>query len=208
MKDKEKIIGSICILVLAIVFLISGYLITKNNSKEAYEDIFIETKDVDSEEKRNSSFDEEVIVVDIKGKIKNPREYTLKKGSRVRDLITMAGGLTEEADTDKIHFSKTLNDEDCIVIYGKDDKEDKDEPSNIVNSNSIMDSSKKSSKININKATIEELTQLSGIGPSKAKAIIEYRDSNNGFKSIDELKNVDGIGEKTIDKFRDKVDIK
>ncbi|MBS5825232.1 MAG: helix-hairpin-helix domain-containing protein [Clostridium argentinense] len=205
MKDKEKIIGSICILVLAIVFLVSGYLITRNNSKEAYEDIFIETKDINSEEKGNLTSDEEFIVVDIKGKVKNPREYTLKKGSRVRDLINMAGGLTEEADTDRIHFSKTLNDEDCIVIYGKGDK---DEDAKAVSSNSIIDSSKSTSKININKATAEELTQLSGIGPSKAKAIIEYRTSNNGFKSIDELKNVDGIGEKTIDKFRDKVDIK
>ncbi|WP_291560880.1 MULTISPECIES: helix-hairpin-helix domain-containing protein [unclassified Clostridium] len=205
MKDKEKIIGSICILVLAIVFLISGYLITRNNSKEAYEDIFVETKDINSEEKRNSTFDEEVIVVDIKGKIKYPKEYTLKKGSRIRDLITMAGGLTEEADTNRVHFSKTLNDEDCIVIYGKEDKE---EESNIVNSNNIGNSSNSSSKININKATIEELTQLSGIGPSKAKAIIEYRNANNGFKSIEELGNVDGIGEKTIDKFRDKVDIR
>ena len=69
--------------------------------------------------KGNLTSDEEFIVVDIKGKVKNPREYTLKKGSRVRDLINMAGGLTEEADTDRIHFSKTLNDEDCIVIYGK-----------------------------------------------------------------------------------------
>ncbi|WP_454053545.1 helix-hairpin-helix domain-containing protein [Clostridium sp. Marseille-Q7071] len=205
MKDKEKIIGSICILVLAIVFLISGYLITRNNSKEAYEDIFVETKDINSEEKRNSTFDEEVIVVDIKGKIKYPKEYTLKKGSRIRDLITMAGGLTEEADTNRVHFSKTLNDEDCIVIYGKEDKE---EESNIVNSNNIGNSSNSSSKININKATAEELTQLSGIGPSKAKAIIEYRNANNGFKSIEELGNVDGIGEKTIDKFRDKVDIR
>ncbi|GAA0122038.1 helix-hairpin-helix domain-containing protein [Clostridium faecium] len=205
MKDKEKIIGSICILVLAIVFLVSGYLITRNNSKEAYEDIFIETKDINSEEKGNLTSDDEFIVVDIKGKVKNPREYTLKKGSRVRDLINMAGGLTEEADTDRIHFSKTLNDEDCIVIYGKGDK---DEDAKAVSSNSIIDSSKSTSKININKATAEELTQLSGIGPSKAKAIIEYRTSNNGFKSIDELKNVDGIGEKTIDKFRDKVDIK
>lgn len=205
MKDKEKIIGSICILVLAIVFLISGYLITRNNSKEAYEDIFIEAKDINNEEERNSTFDEEVIVVDIKGKIKYPREYTLKKGSRIRDLITMAGGLTEEADTNRVHFSKTLNDEDCIVIYGKDDK---DEGSSVVNSNNIGNSSNSSSKININKATIEELTQLSGIGSSKAKAIIEYRNANNGFKSIEELTNVDGIGEKTIDKFRDKVDIR
>ncbi|WP_461612701.1 helix-hairpin-helix domain-containing protein [Clostridium sp. Marseille-QA1073] len=205
MKDKEKIIGSICILALAIVFLISGYLITRNNSKEAYEDIFIETKDINSEEKRNSTFDEEVIVVDIKGKIKHPREYTLKKGSRIRDLITMAGGLTEEADTNRVHFSKTLNDEDCIVIYGKEDKE---EDSSIVNSSNVENSSNSSSKININKATIEDLTQLSGIGPSKAKAIIEYRNVNNGFKSIEELANVDGIGEKTIDKFRDKVDIR
>ena len=205
MKDKEKIIGSICILVLAIVFLISGYLITRNKSKEAYEDIFIETKDINNEEKRDSTFDEEVIVVDIKGKIKYPKEYTLKKGSRIRDLITMAGGLTEEADTNRVHFSKTLNDEDCIVIYGKEDKE---EDSNIVSSNNIDSSSSSSSKININKATIEELTQLSGIGPSKAKAIIEYRNANNGFKSIEELANVDGIGEKTIDKFRDKVDIR
>lgn len=205
MKDKEKIIGSICILVLAIVFLISGYLITRNNSKEAYEDIFIEAKDISSEEERNSTFDEEVIVVDIKGKIKYPREYTLKKGSRIRDLITMAGGLTEEADTNRVHFSKTLNDEDCIVIYGKDDKEG---DSSIVSSNNIGNSSNSSSKININKATIEELTQLSGIGISKAKAIIEYRNANNGFKSIEELTNVDGIGEKTIDKFRDKVDIR
>jgi len=140
MKMKEKIIGTLSILILSIIFLVAGYMMNRNK-EEAYEEVFINEEESlkklnssedgknnnsennDSESQGNKDGDK--IVVDIKGEVKNPREYELKEGSRVRDLIDMAGGLTEEADKERIYFSKVLEDEQCIKIYkiGEDAEE-------------------------------------------------------------------------------------
>lgn len=235
MKNKEKIIGTVCILLIAIVFTIGGYLINRDQkSFKSEDDIFVETKEIkeenifnDVEEKDKSdnnlknegnidnSKTDENIVVDIKGAVKNPKEYKLNKGSRIRDLIDKAGGLTEDANKDMIHFSKILADEDCIIIpkLGEENTEtvinqSGELPNNLQNNNKSLNNSSSSGKININKASIEELQSLPGIGETRAKAIVDYRDLNGGFKSVEELSNIDGIGSKTMDKLVDKVDIR
>jgi len=222
-KLKEKLIGSIAILVLSFVFLISGYIINKKND-DAYEKISSEnaeemifnlnsnkesinenkTKVANNNETMNQKESTKIIIVDIKGAVKNPKEYELPEGSRVRDLINAAGGLEKDADENSVHFSKVLKDEECIIVY-KEGEIQKDETALMVNT---PINTNNTGKININTATIEQLSTLYGIGEVKAKSIIEYREKNGGFKSIEELGNVDGIGSKTIDKLRDKVDIK
>lgn len=224
MKLKEKIVGSIGILVLSLVFLISGHLISKREA-EVKNQIFTENEKesifVDSNNTDKASIDYKAnktdkvsqrdigekkdIIVDIKGAIANPKEYKLEEGARVRDLIQAAGGVTEEADESTIHFSKVLRDEECIIIYKKGEAVNNN--SNLSKSIELPNSDKKE-KININKAMEEQLSTLYGIGEVKAKAIIEYREKNGRFKSIEDLGNVDGIGSKTVDKLRDKVDIK
>ena len=223
MKLKEKLIGATAILVLSFVFLISGYIINKKNN-DAREKIFSEnaeemifnlnsskestnenkTKVANNDETINQRESNKVIIVDIKGDVNNPKEYELPEGSRVRDLINAAGGLDKDADENSVHFSKVLRDEECIIVYRRGEVQ-KDETALMVNTPINTNST---GKININTATIEQLSTLYGIGEVKAKSIIEYREKNGRFKSIEEIGNVDGIGSKTIDKLRDKVDIK
>lgn len=226
MKLKEKLIGAASILVLSLVFLISGHFINKRDkqvyeqiySKDSQESIFVDNNKDSAEKVTNNKAnseeniasnkelkEERKIVVDIKGAVKSSREYELVEGSRVRDLIQAAGGLTEEADENTIHFSKILTDEECVYIYKKGESENIESIAPVRNN---LETNNGSKKININKASIEELSTLYGIGEVKAKAIIDYREKNGGFKSIEDLGSVDGIGSKTVDKLRDNVDIK
>lgn len=223
MKLKEKIIGALSILILSIIFLVAGYIIN-HNKEEEYKEVFVneqqylqgkdhkgsgENENNENKESENQeNVDNGKIVVDIKGAVKNPKEYELKEGSRIRDLIEIAGGLTAEADEEKIYFSKILEDEQCIKIYkiGEEvlDSEieaqgQQEKGTGTVDSKGI---------ININKATVEELMTIPGIGQTKAQSIVDYRNENGKFKSVDELTNITGIGAKTLEKLRDKVDIK
>lgn len=224
MRKKEKIIGAIVLLIISFIALGFGYY-KSNRKNNLSEEMFVnideyknenqnkesdnknfKDNEVNSEKIDNSEKEKNTIVVDIKGAVKNPKEYELKEGSRVRDLINLAGGLIEDADEDKIYYSKVLSDEDCIRVYkiGETDENEggtvaSEEKSSGVNKNGI---------ININKATMEELQTLPGIGEVKAKNIITYREEKGSFKSVDELSNIDGIGVKTVDKLRDMVDIK
>ncbi|WP_346895445.1 helix-hairpin-helix domain-containing protein [Clostridium sp. UBA7503] len=223
MKLKEKIVGALSILILSIIFLVAGYIIN-NNKKEEYKEVFldeqqyfqgqnskgdgenenIENKDSENQEKISDS----KIVVDIKGAVKEPKEYELKAGSRVRDLIEIAGGLTPEADEEKIYFSKILEDEQCIKIYkiGEEVLDSEIEVEGQQEKSTEAVDSK--GKININKATVDELMTIPGIGQVKAQSIVDYRNKNGKFNSVDELTNITGIGVKTLEKLRDKVDIK
>ena len=212
MKSREKLIGAIAILILSIVFLIVGYFSTKNKEKD-FEQVFIDSYETENNSLNTNEmaeFNEEstktrkTIIVDIKGAVKNPREYELNEGSRVRDLIEAAGGLLKDADEEKIKFSKVLKDEDFIKIYKIGEV---DEDSEAFFDEEEGDNDDSSKKININKASLTELQSLPGIGEVKAQSIIEYRESSGGFKSIEDLTNITGIGAKTLDKLRDLIDI-
>jgi competence protein ComEA len=219
MKNKEKIIGSIVILCISIVFIIAGYKMSsseENVNDSNYEDIFVEV-DKPAEKKEalgvisaESNILEDInIKVDIKGAVKAPGVYEVKKGSRVTDLIKLAGGATIDAELASTNLSAKLNDEDCIIIYKKGEEV---KIQNFKSSNSegdtISSSPKENDIININTAEKVQLNTLTGIGDVKSDAIIKYREEKGGFKSVDELIKVDGIGEKTLSKFIDKVDIK
>lgn len=162
---------------------------------------------------------DEIIMVDVKGYVKNPGVYSLKLGSRVIDAINMAGGITKKGSTDFINLSKILSNESVINIPSKYSKplenecncsevvitECKDSP--IIES--IDETSEKSTKselININTASKEELMTVGGIGESKATSIIAYRESTK-FNSIEEIKNVSGIGEALFSKIKDYITI-
>jgi competence protein ComEA len=223
MKNKEKIIGSIVILFISIVFIIAGYTMSspkENITAKDYEDIFVETdkstlkqesvkKEPTGALVSESDMVEDInIKVDIKGAVKVPGVYEIKKGSRVNDLIKLAGGATIDAELGATNLSTKLNDEDCVVIYKKGEEVKIENFKNVTESATVSSPQEVNDIININIAEKEQLNTLIGIGDVKADAIIKYREENGGFKSIDELIKVDGIGEKTLLKFRDKVDIK
>ncbi len=223
MKNKEKIIGSVAILFISIIFIIAGY--TMSSSKENvnstdYKDMFVESDktlektntdvvgtEVNKKQDNNVNEDNN-IKVDIKGAVNHPGVFEIKKGSRVADLIKLAGGTTEDADLGATNLSAKLSDEDCIVIYKKGEEVKIQTFQSSTKSLSVSSTENKEAIININSANKEELMTLTGIGDAKADAIIKHREENGGFNSVEELTKVNGIGEKSLSKFIDKVDIK
>ena len=227
MKNKEKIIGSIAILCISIIFIIAGYVLSSskgNSNATDNTDIFVEdnktsekkdsggvTSSVSSKsEVSNIKVEDSNIKVDIKGAVKDPGVYEIKNGSRVNDLIKLAGGGTKDADLDATNLSQKLKDEDCIVISKKGEESKSLKLTSGTGKSEASNSGGKdaSANININTASKEELMTLTGIGDAKANVIIEYREQNGGFKAVEELTKVGGIGEKTLSKFIDKIDIK
>jgi competence protein ComEA len=230
MEKKEKLIGSIIMIVGCTIFLIVGYILSKPSTLDK-EDVFaknnINSKSVESkvvvdntnaETTKNNMEDLKSIIVEIKGEVKKPSVYTLSYGSRIYDLIEEAGGFTEKADTMSINSSMKLKDEDCIIIYSKEQIHDinsnNTNNTNTINNTMNINKSKstllksESGKINLNSATKEELMTLPGIGEITAQKIIDYREEKGGFSSIDELKNISRIGDKTIEKFIDKIEVR
>jgi competence protein ComEA len=197
-NKKNKIIGSVIIVVIFCIFTIVGLI--KDGKEENYEDIFVESKPVTSNFNNNASESIKYIKVEIKGEIQKPGVYSMNLGSRMEDLIYKAGGFTEKADKARIQsLAKKLKDEECIIIPNKDTPEEKLVPNNTaVNEGDI---------ININTADKEDLEKIPGVGPVTAEKILDYREKQGYFNSIEDMKNVDGIGDKTLDKMREKITV-
>lgn len=134
------------------------------------------------------------VMVDIKGQVKNPGVYESTNDKRVKDIISEAGGLLSEADTSSINLSQKLKDQ-MVIIVNKKGERSTNIPQN------------KKDVVNINSATIEELQKISGIGKSKAQAIIDYRDNKGEFKTKDDLMKVKGIGKGIFEKIKDKIEV-
>ncbi len=201
-----------------IVFiLVTAVLIIINNTKQTIEPP-IQQETLMTQE---TTVEETNIKIDIKGEVINPGIYELKTGSRVIDAINMAGGLTQTSDTSVINLSKILNDQDVIIIYAKEEIKSMTSGETsvkiieqecicpqITNNACIEDTitnNTETNLISLNKATLEQLMTLSGIGEVKAQAIITYRNENNGFKTIEELLEVSGIGNATFEKIKNNI---
>lgn len=145
------------------------------------------------------------VLVDVKGQVKFPGVYELTAEDRVIDAIRLAGGYTDVAETTMINHAQRLQDE--MVIYIPQKGEDMDIVS-IGVSITTGTSSSNSGKININKADEIQLQTLPGVGPAKAQAIIAYRSEVGKFQTIEELKKVSGIGEKSFERLKDLIEAK
>ena len=183
------------------------YIIYKTNNDITEEaDIIKEDQENKKELKKESNTK---VVVDIKGMITNPGVYEVEKNSRVNDVIALAGGLLEGADTSKINLAKIVEDEMTIIIYSKEEILEKYKEENcvcksceIINDACINNTDNTTNLININTATKEELKQIDGVGDTKAEAIIKYRNDNGPFKDIEEIKKVSGIGETLFEQIK------
>lgn len=205
------------IIILTIIILLLGgtiFVIYKNNqnSKEEVIDIFKEEEKENKETKKEETIKK--VSVDIKGMINNPGVYEVDSKSRVNDVIALAGGLKEGADTSNINLAKIVSDEMTIIIYSTDEVLEKFKQEvcicncpYIENDACIDNNNNNSNLININTASLEELTTLTGIGDVKAEAIIKYRNEIGKFKSKEELLNVDGIGESLFEKIKDDITV-
>ena len=214
---KIKYPLTICILIIIIVFAL--YLKTKLTDKK-YENI-IQMNTEDLELKKDEPIEEnpKLCTVDIKGAIKKPGVYITECKNKVNDVINLAGGLLNNSDTSVINLAKNITDEMVIIIYTKDEVKN----SNIVNTvvktiekecvcpniqndgcinDEITNNIGQDNLININLATIDELLTLPGIGEAKAKAIIKYREENGNFQKIEDILNVEGIGQKLYEDIK------
>lgn len=206
MNKKIKIINSLFLLV---IFTISIYCIFYSVS-------------VGAVEKKNTYRNTSTVFVDIKGAVKNPGVYEVSSDSRIIDVIKKAGNLKKNADTSIINLSKKVKDEMYIIIYTKEELSDYKEkiiPSSKIvkeveeriicpdtDNDGCINNSSSSDKININNASVSELSSLTGIGEGKAKKIIEYREKNK-FENIEDIKNVPGIGNNLYEKIKDNIEI-
>ena len=158
-------------------------------------------KEVKKEEKEESP-EQDLITVDVKGAVKSPGIYDLPVGSRVHDAVQKAGGLTEEADSKSLNLAQKISDEALVYVPTKGE-----EAASQQATSGTTPSSSKEKKVNLNKASLEELKQVKGLGGKRAQDIIDHREANGKFKSVDELKKVSGIGAKTIEKLKDYVTV-
>jgi competence protein ComEA len=143
-----------------------------------------------------------IIMADIKGAVVNPGVYKFQDGSRVIDLIELAGGLAKDADSATINFAMHVKDE--MVIYVPRIGEQVEAAIHV---QAGQPTSGKTA-VNLNTAEASELETLPGIGPSKAEAIIEHRETNGPYKSIEDLKLISGIGDKTFEKLKELISVK
>lgn len=140
--------------------------------------------------------DNEKVMVDIKGEVQKPGVYELAPDSRVEQALNAAGGLTENAEERSINLAQRVADEQVIYVAAIGEA---DVPVQTAGS------STSSEKININQADSDELTELNGIGEAKAQAIITFREENGPFTSIEQLTEVPGIGEKSLENMKEQI---
>lgn len=222
-KKYKYIITAIIALLIIIYIILTKFLLSKNSK----ENIII-ANEFETVEK-NQSIEENNLStkcnVDIKGAIKNPGVYQVSCDLFVNDIIKLAGGLTDKADTSVINLAKKISDEMVIIVYTKEEVENSNIVKNVVkviekeckcpniqndaclNTKIEEEITNNNNIININTATIEELQKISGIGEAKAKAIIKYRESNGSFKNIEDILNVDGIGVKFFEQIKDSITV-
>ena len=209
---------TIAVPAIVIVILLYFFLRQQNSEEATTEDISTIstisqiTESVDEKTIDDTTIQQQPIIVDVRGQVKYPGVYELTLGDRIIDAIEAAGGYTKKAETESINHAQKLQDEMRIYvpkigeIVENNVNEEKVSVSSVELPSENNDSN--SQKVNLNSADETALTTLPGIGPSKAQAILAYRDENGPFKSIDDLKNVSGIGDKTFEKLKELIDIK
>lgn len=194
---------------------ITIFILYKNidNSKEEVVDIFKE-KDDDKEEEKDKKTKKELanLVVDIKGMVVNPGVYKVEEGTRINDVISLAGGLKKGADTSNINLAKLVTDEMTIIIYSSEEVLEKYKKEVCVCDcpyieNDACINNEENKLVNINTCTLEELLTINGIGKAKAQSIIDYRKENGNFNSIEDIKNVPGIGVSLFEKIKDYITV-
>ena len=225
MKEYKILIGlSLIGLIIAGFFMINGQSSRLSNvaepaqetvtcSEAELEEISTGTKKNSQKEKAepqtSSSAESEFLTVDVKGAVKNPGIYQLKKISRINDAIQKAGGLTTDADSKSINLAQKLTDE-AVVYVATVGENAASVASNTGQSSTLGTSevaSQKGNKVNLNTANLSELQTVSGIGQKRAQDILDYREANGKFNSVDDLKNVSGVGAKTLEKLKEYVTV-
>ena len=205
-KSKIIFIGAIILIIVGIIYQIKQK--NQENMEIDYQNIVVQ-EDENIEEKQDTLEEKEYIKIHIAGQVKNTGIIELEVGSRISDAIQKAGGITEFANLEEVNLAYSLEDGQKLYIPSIEEKNveyiTKENGENIIQVTNIVNSK---NVININKANIEELESIPGVGPSMAQKIINYRIENGNFKTIEDLKNVSGIGDKKFESMKDYVCVK
>ena len=192
LSAKAAVVGGILLILVGVGGLFSKKEVSMEETEVVVTTMLAEKTEV-------STTQETVIFVDIKGEVRNPGVYQMKVGDRVKDALEAAGGLTAEADSQKVNLAKRLEDQMVIVVpkVGEEAEE--------IPAGETRNEATKEGKVNINTATVEELKTLKGVGEKKAEAIIEYRKKNGSFQTKEDLMKVRGIGKKLFESFQERI---
>lgn len=219
----KRYLKQIIVTISVIIILIGGYVYYESKNNVSTETIVKQTELKKEITKENNL---KTVFVDVKGAVNSPGVYEMDEGRRIIDAINLAGGLKDNADTINLNLSKKLMDEMYIIVYSKDElynyKKNKESKNEVITCASLecdcpdisndaciskenIILNKENNKISINTATKDMLLTISGIGESKADAIVSYRLENGDFKNLEEIKNVSGIGDALYEKIKDKI---
>ncbi|MBC8744970.1 helix-hairpin-helix domain-containing protein [Lactobacillus sp. Marseille-P7033] len=197
------------IIILMIIAAIGGYWVTSSHDN----DLPISNTNTNAvlassdsrESMMNSKPAKSSVAIDIKGAVKRPGVYQLKAEDRINEALSIAGGPLPNADLRQVNLAKQLTDQQMIYIPVRG--ETIQGPVETGTSSVDGDQAANSSMVNLNTATKEQLCQITGIGDKKADLILQYRQEHGQFKNVEELKEINGFGDKTVAKLKDHLSV-
>lgn len=198
MKNFKKIIFLSIIVGVLVIYLVYHY-VTNSSSEYIEENIYIETNNQPEEKNK--------IFLHITGEVNMPGIIEIDEGARLADVIEAAGGFTENADINKVNLAYLVKDGQKINIPNVNSVDTNSYITENIGENIIIEdiTSSSTNLVNINTATQTELETLTGIGPSTALKIIKYRKENGKFKTIEDIKNVSGVGDSKFEAIKDEI---
>ena len=205
--EKSKIIKIVIAVVIGIFAIV--YYFLNNNESSSYENILTDDVIVQNEVSQQKTEEKEIekIKVYVTGEVSSPGVIELEEGARIEDAIEGAGGITAEANLKNINLAYEVEDGEKIYIPNLSENDEEEESVSATDSGGNS-SSNSNGKININKATETELTTIPGVGASTAQKIVAYRDENGKFKTVEDIKNVSGIGDSKYESMKDYISVK
>lgn len=185
--------------IILLAFLLAGafYCLSTSDKEEPEWDLREETEQSTERMEEAITQTEKKIYVHICGEVNKPGVYSVPEGFRVYELLELAGGATEEGAPDAMNLAGMLKDGERIVILSKEEAA----------SLAVSESGENTGLVNLNTASIHQLMTLPGIGESKAKDIVRYREENGGFQVIEDIMKISGIKEAVFQKIRDLITV-
>lgn len=207
-KVVEKLRNHWKMMILSVIALVVGgifYMISHSKQENTMLSVTqLSSSRADSSVSSSSPQQTGQIIVDLKGEVKKPGVYQLENTVRMNELIQMAGGFTQNADQKEVNLAAKLKDEEVVYVAKKGENPVQTTTDSSVSATNSL-TNPQAEKVNINTADLTTLQTLQGIGAKKAQDIIDYRTQNGLFKTVDELGQVPGFGDKTLEKLKDKI---
>ncbi|GLB46991.1 competence protein [Philodulcilactobacillus myokoensis] len=214
---RYLMIGSVVIVVLILIILFSNHqgdsqTNFSNNMSQASSMNTNSSSKIKNLHQTSNSFSQtshnNLVVVDVKGAVKQPGVYRLPSSLRIDDAVEAAGGLTKSADGNHVNLAQKLNDQQVIYVPFRGEIKGKI-VTNVNNTSSSQtsdisgsSSDSTSNKINLNTADENELQKINGVGEKKAQKILDYRKEHGDFNKIEDIKNIPGFGDRSFDNIK------